>query len=741
MDDILTVLSASVSNWSTVPPDTSITFRFSESVDARSAQSGIRFVSEAVHASVQLNENATEATWTSLSPLPEGEHTLLIEGVNSVDAKKSVTPWELHFTVAAKEFAGASYGQIVLHRSKTKLRMTDQQYSITKLLDPESGKRYEVAVDEHGNKVDLQDIILKDRQATFEKYGKIHPALHAQIDRQGENDRLSVGVWIVVQEDFVDKSRFEIDPCDDARDSLLKYREQIREALSSASKSISDKYEGSSPTSLKGAPLILAELTPPQIRELAKWKEVSGLFFHEREGIEDISNSMEISGADYLVNVEGWRATGVRVGVWENGADNVTQLVIQDQFSTTPTTGQHTRLVTGIIRNTETIITTFNGHRDFQCYAPRCRIYAANTMDMAALDWAVIDNKCRVINQSFHRSTEASGSDHSLDDILKDYMVLHYPYPTIVQAAGNYWMGDPDGINPPINEYVNHKGYNSISVGNHDDAAAAMDGSSVFRNPATTHGDRELPEICANGTAVTAVGVTTGNTGTSFASPAVAGSVALLQQIDSTLASWPEGSRAILFASAVNVVGREWARDLRAGVDAADGAGALDVNESAKIAKNRIGVDNRGLQRGWDVGTFEPGDFDDLGDWRQVYRIHVPLIGSTRRIKVALAWDIMGTEFANSFLSIWMATVPNDYDLYVYDDQGKMVAWSASWDNSYEIAEFIGTPGKTYTVRVHRVSGSEASYYGIAWNIRDRDLFSRVTASSFTKHIRIGSEP
>jgi hypothetical protein len=729
--------SCSVSSWTTVSPDVSITFRFSECIDARSAQSGIRIVSAAVRADVVLDDDAIAATWTPLSPLPDGEHTLRVEGVAALNGKHAIAPWELHFHVVRSGGADRPYGQVVLHRSTTKLRMSQRQYSISKILDPESGTRSTIAVNEHGETYDLKALVLEDRSATLAKYGKIHPALHVEIESRSDDDRVAVGIWATMQEDFVDKSRFDIDPCGEAPDCLVGYRERIRKGLSSLSQLIMHRYECPAPRALRAAPLLLAELTPPQIREVAEWRGVSALFLHEREGIEDIRDSMKISGANELVNVEGWRATGVRVGVWENGADDTSQLVIQAQFSSTPETRQHTRLVTGIIRNTQLAFqTTLDGHRDALCYAPRCRIYAANTMDVAALQWAVIDHECRVINQSFHWTSEAAGSDESLDDVLKDYMVLHYPYPTIVQAAGNFWATDRDAIMPPSSEYVNHKGFNSISVGNHDDTASAMDGSSVFRNPNTAHGDRELPEICANGTAVTAVGVTTENTGTSFASPAVAGSVALLQQIDSTLASWPEGSRAILFASAVNVTGRTWARDLRAGVDASDGAGALDAGEAARIARHRTTLDNHGEQRGWDVGTFYPEQFDGEGDWRHAYRIHIPAFGTVARVKVALAWDRMGTESTSSgpglVASIWLATVPNDYDLYVYDEQGAMIAWSASWDNSYEIAEFTGTPGRTYTVRVTKASGDEASYYGIAWSVRDRSFLSSTTTGPLT---------
>jgi len=75
-----------------------------------------------------------------------------------------------------------------------------------------------------------------------------------------------------------------------------------------------------------------------------------------------------------------------------------------------------------------------------------------------------------------------------------------------------------------------------------------MSSSSIYKNPSTPHNDRELPEISANGTSVTTVGLT--KSGTSMASPAVAGSVALLQDAIPTLHFWPEGVRALLFAGA-----------------------------------------------------------------------------------------------------------------------------------------------------------------------------------------------
>ena len=133
-----------------------------------------------------------------------------------------------------------------------------------------------------------------------------------------------------------------------------------------------------------------------------------------------------------------------------------------------------------------------------------------------------------------------------------------------------------------------------------------MAGDSVFRNPASTHGDRELPEISANGTGVSAVGHSM--SGTSFAAPAAAGVTALLQDVDAVLCSWPEGCRAILLASAGrNIEDGTWWHDVAADVDASDGAGAVDAETGVWIAQQRRWRDAPATRRGWDVGTLSSG--------------------------------------------------------------------------------------------------------------------------------------
>ncbi|MDQ3244622.1 MAG: S8 family serine peptidase, partial [Gemmatimonadota bacterium] len=442
-----------------------------------------------------------------------------------------------------------------------------------------------------------------------------------------------------------------------------------------------------------------------------------------REGIEDLVNSIGIANSDDAHSL-GFNGTGVNVAVWEDGPDVTTNLQIAARFKSSGfATSDHSRHTHGIVKNIES--------RKPHGHAPACALHSANTKGLDALSWAARDRGCTVISQSFHRASEPGSASLGYDDIYKDWLALRWPYPTICQAAGNYWQGDSDNIQPPSSEYVNHKGFNGLNVGNHDDAATAMSGSSVFRNPSSTHGDRELPEIAANGTNVTTVGLTM--SGTSMASPAAAGCAALIQDVDSTLKSWPEGCRAILLAGAKrNVVANTWWQDVLADVDASDGTGAVDALEGVEIARRRRSRNAAGTARGWDVGTLRSAD---IGSNRRTTFSYSVTLGTSifapRKVKVALAWDSRITTFSIFGIELLVgSTLTIDLDLQIFDSRGVQVGYSGSWDNSYEIAEFVGRPGETYTIKIRRWSGSDDVWYGVAWTVTGGLFWADVTRAT-----------
>jgi len=453
---------------------------------------------------------------------------------------------------------------------------------------------------------------------------------------------------------------------------------------------------------------IPAEAVP----KLAEHELVAGIFRHDRDGVDDLDDSIAVHNSDDA-HAAGFTGSGVDVAVYEEGPDVTTNLVISDRFDTSPATSSHSRMTHGIIRNSER--NRPHGH------APDANLFSANSYDLDAIAWAARQG-CTVISQSFHRTAEQTSDSLSHDDNYKDWLALHWPYPTIVEAAGN----------GASTEFVNHKGYNRLTVGSHDDNAGAMASTSVFRNPRSTHGDRELPEIAANGVGVTVVGLT--DSGTSFAAPAVAGIAACVQEAAPVLQSWPEGTRAVLMAGAWrNPSGGRWRADLAAGVDGRDGAGSADAIRSTSIAQSRQGRNNTGALRGFDVGTLRSADIDASGLATFRYRITTPrsplFFGS--HVKVALAWDSKATRTDLLFLSIYQNSLTVDLDLEVRDSNGSVVASSMSWDNSYEIAEFDAKAGESYDIRIRRWSGTDDVWFGVAWTQISTlfDIFGSVQAA------------
>ncbi len=656
---------------------------------------------------LQFAEGGRRIVWRPAADLEPGRYEFYVDSLAIADGATSARiPFNFVRTAARipPNLAVEAFSRLAIERMTTRRLPTFGQASgryieVMKAVDRKSGEPVELAFSESGRRINSETVWRRQAEARMRAYGKLHPDLLRQLRGRRRDQRVPVAVWAA--------GDYELDPEDKParapRRPAAPAAARLPRELAAATERLGGllrEMAGAQVTVDELAPVVFARLSVRAIRELSEHPAVARIFLYDPRGQDDLDDSMAIA-ASGVVHGLGATGNGVRAAVWERGPASTTNLNIADRFDTSGSTSNHSTLVHAIIANTQN--NAPNGH------APDADLYSANSYDRAALAWAVRQG-CTVINQSFHRSAEQTSAELSFDDVYKDWLILRSPYPTIIQAAGN---GD-------ANEYVNHKGFNSINAANHDDTAGALSGTSVSRNPDSPHGDRELPEIAANGTGVTAAGQT--NSGTSFASPAVVGAAALLQDEAPLLRSWPEGCRAILLAGAKrNITDGTWWNDVLAGVDAADGTGALNALESFRITQARNRRNGPAAQRGWDVGTLSDSDFgnDRLSTFS--YRVRLPsgsIFWTPRRVKVALAWNSKITEF--NFLGIRIplsSELAQDFDLLVFDAGGNRVATSASWDNSYEIAEFTGMPGQEYTIRIRRWSGTGWSWYGLAWTV------------------------
>jgi hypothetical protein len=657
--------------------------------------------------------------WRPMGAIPAGRHVLVVEPLPLADGR-ATTSIEVPFLVVdskakiPERLQVEGFSRVVFTTEGVRRLPGDERprgkfIDFIKATDRRTRRPVQLSYDQDGEPIDGAKVLAAETKRRLARTDGLPPALYHATEGAGRDDFLLADVWAEFSEgepSAADRPLHEGE-MESTRQRALEERNRCRQAC----EALVPHLEGIGEVVYRSAlaPMVTIKIAAAKVQQLARLDAVAGVYLHDETAVMDVANSIAIARSA-AVHATGETGSGVSVAVWENGPTSNDDLVIAGRYQTNPTMSDHSQNVHAIIRNNEP--GSPNGH------APGCNLFSANSKDRAALTWAVEEQECTVINQSFHRSSEPGSGDLSGDDLYGDYLALHWPYPTIVHAAGNFWPTDPDDIDPPSSEYVNHKGYNTISVANHNDSATAISATSVFRNPNSTHGDRELPEIAANGTAVTADSIK--KSGTSMASPAVAGVTALVQGTSSILKHWPEGCRAILTAGATtNVKGDTWWQDVQSAVDASDGTGAVNAHESRAITQNRRWHNAAGTQRGWDVGLLSSADFGADGLATFDYEVTVPNVRwGPRDVKVALCWTSrVGRLKIPWFPAFYSSNLTVDLDLKVFDSDGTQVGYSGSWDNSYEIAEFYGTPGETYTIKIRRWSGTDSTWFGIAWTV------------------------
>ena len=368
-----------------------------------------------------------------------------------------------------------------------------------------------------------------------------------------------------------------------------------------------------------------------------------------------------------------------------------------------------------------------------------------------------------VINSSFGGSDPTATQPESL---AIDALAFQNPNVTFVAAAGN------DGtaaVSAPGNVY------NGITVGSvggtnfRTPSDFSSRGAVDFYNPVTNttvSSVRAAVDIAAPGelnVLAAYLGPTGGlapltnitqnpspvdryflnQDGTSFASPTVAGGVALMKDAAKNLLGMPETAldarviKSVLMATSDRTEGWNNGQTTAGGVvrttqalDWATGAGALDLETAglAYVLGNTIDVDGIGggtigLQ-GWDYGSVEINAFNAFNDYT-----FTSTLSSPHELEVALNWFARGTfdndadtgtrsAFANLDLQVW--SIANGAF-------NSLIAESTSLYNNSEFLRFtlpgtgqyglrVLSPGMIYDSNP-APSQVSAETYGLAWNM------------------------
>ena len=173
----------------------------------------------------------------------------------------------------------------------------------------------------------------------------------------------------------------------------------------------------------------------------------------------------------------------------------------------------------------------------------------------------------------------------------------------------------------------------------------------------------------------------------------VTGTTALMMRTNGALGVWPEAVKAILLATATNNIegATIWSEF--------DGAGGINADRANRVAGHSNGT--------WGAQNYSCGAASQT-------IVSSVFVNKGQRVRVAMAWDTNPTFWNFSYGSRPSA----DLDMQVIGPLGSGVAGSFSWDNTYEIVDFVAQTTGTHRLRVNKFRCNHTpKWLGWAWSI------------------------
>ena len=458
------------------------------------------------------------------------------------------------------------------------------------------------------------------------------------------------------------------------------------------------------------APMISAELTPKEIKQLAADSRVVSICYSPRvEMVNESDISLPTIGANYTRDTLRYTGSGIKIGLLEadflpnKNSGYFTANNIEYDPDVTVRYGAHANQVAAIM---VAKTTTLNGVT-YKGIVPDAELYATyyesgNDSDWRArVEWLLSEN-VHVINMSAGISTLPSGTYGTLERWLDHVAINHSVH--FVKSAGN----NGNKITSP------GMAYNIITVGAIDDnnnTTYSDDSLTQYSSWDETSGTNK-PDLVAPGTNITTAAGT--NSGTSFAAPHVTAVVAQLCQRKPELKLLQDTVKAILTASVSH-------SDIRYNTmdgDAMRNQVNDNYNQCGAGVVNARSACSTIINSRYASGSFAANS----GDGTQV-KYTFEVTNTNRNVRVALSWlkcsvFAEGEDHESGDLT---AGTLADLNLYIYDSEGKVVYQSKDVESNKryvntEIVEFKPTRTGTHRIYVRQSTQSNKRvYYGVAW--------------------------
>ncbi len=636
---------------------------------------------------------------------------------------------------------------VVVNEFRREAPLLGRTFQAVTVLDLESGRFFQVLVDLNNGQVqDRAAVEEAEEERHRAQYGKLQPALYERLQAMRGDETVTVTIWVsappgrslaeqqaaafaTLEERYpqaraaMERSGKPMDVDDPALAERI-YEEYVQILNAETASRIQPlvqalEAQGFTVRTVEGLPAVTATLPRMVIEEVAARDDVGAIYLSEGGWRHLLLNSAVPTNLAPAVWARGYDGTGVDVAILEDGNVDFTspwwsECPDEDNCfrHQGPTrdgiggTGDHATLVASAAAS---------DHDTYRGMAPGATIMSAGIQgpnrqdDIDALIWA-LDQGAEVVNASYGwclGSTQIDDIDRAFDHYARARFRLF-----VVAAGNNDALCPFDDVSSPA------KGWNALAVGAYDDhndpnwSNDEMADFSCWDNPDSPSGDHEKPEVVAPGVSITGIEMN-GNLGTedgtSFAAPQVAGLAALLIDRNSSLTIWPEASRAIIMASATHNI--DGPTGIPSGQDLRDGAGGINAALADTVAQTRNYSDVEPCTAScwWGI-SINNTDFP-VGTY--LYRYFTADEGDF--VRVAIAWwsnaDCPSENNCNS------DRLDTDLQLGVLDPDWQWVpgAWSASWDNNYELVEFVAPKTGIYRIAVYKTRADEQSnYLGIA---------------------------